>query len=54
MAGLKSGVWSSLEELQSVWKCAAEFTPDYPAKRRELEILTWHEAVKRSGGWAKT
>lgn len=51
MAGLTVGVWDDLEELSSIWRENARFTPDYPAERREADIARWHEAVKRSMGW---
>lgn len=51
MAGLTVGVWDSLEELSSIWKENARFTPDYTDDRREADLARWHEAVRRSMGW---
>lgn len=49
LAGLGTGVWSSLDELRSSWHLDARFDPgatDERAYRR------WRSAVERSKGWA--
>lgn len=51
MAGLTVGVWDSMEELSSIWRENALFTPNYETSRREADLRRWHEAVKRSMGW---
>lgn len=53
LAGLAVGVWDTTEELASVWKEGARFAPDYPASRREADIIRWNTAVSRSEDWAK-
>ena len=53
MAGLTVGVWEDLEELSSLWRESAAFTPDYPQEKREVDLARWHEGVRRSMGWAR-
>ena len=53
MAGLAVGVWDSMEELSSIWKCGARFVPNGGAETRKQDIDRWHEAVHRSMGWAE-
>lgn len=53
MAGLTVGVWDSMEELSAVWRESAGFTPSCAPERREADVARWHEAVKRSMGWAQ-
>ena len=48
LAGLGTGVWSSMEELAETWHVDAKFTPgaqDVHGYRR------WRDAVERSKGW---
>ncbi len=52
MAGLTVGVWDSMQELAGIWRENAVFTPEMESRRREQDIARWHEAVKRSMGWA--
>ena len=52
MAGLTVGVWDSMQELAGIWRENAVFTPEMEPRRREQDIARWHEAVKRSMGWA--
>ena len=51
MAGLTVGVWDNLEELSSLWRESAVFTPNYTEERRQQDLNRWHEGVRRSMGW---
>ncbi len=53
LAGLETGVWSSLDDLRDMWSCDANFSPDMPEEKRAALIGGWHKAVGRSLGWAK-
>ena len=53
MAGLTVGVWEDLEELSSLWRESASFSPHYPQAKREEDLARWHEGVQRSMGWAR-
>ncbi|MDQ1708800.1 MAG: glycerol kinase, partial [Frankiaceae bacterium] len=51
LAGLGTGVWSSVDELRSTWQLDREFAPT--AGRRDAEEhRRWERAVERSRGWA--
>lgn len=54
LAGLTVGVWDSMEELSTIWKLQAEFTPAYSEERRKSDVARWHKAVERSKGWVET
>lgn len=47
-AGLATGMWSGLGELEALWSREACFTPDVPANRRATLIAGWHDAVERT------
>ena len=53
LAGLATGVWSSLEELTRYWRCDRIFTPTMDETSREKRLAGWHKAVGRSLGWAE-
>ncbi len=46
LAGLGIGFWSSLDELQKIWKVDQRFLPKLPAKQRSLRIKQWQETIK--------
>jgi glycerol kinase len=52
MAGLGTGVWSSLDELRHTWQLDREFLPN-PDKVEVLngQYAKWLDAVERSKGW---
>lgn len=52
LAGLAVGVWDSMEELRQLWKVNRTYSPQMDGESRDADIKRWHEAVKRSGGWA--
>ena len=53
LAGLGAGVWSSLDEVAGVWQLDRRFEPRMDDDERTRLLAGWHEAVARSGGWAR-
>ncbi len=53
LAGLATGVWGSIKELRTLWKCGASFEPEMPGPVRERLLNGWTRAVERSRGWAE-
>lgn len=53
LAGIAVGYWKDTNDVKENWKLARTFTPDMGESRREAAIFGWHEAVKRSYGWAR-
>ena len=51
MAGLAVGVYSSEEELKSLWQKDLIFEPSMSAERREELLHGWHRAVERACNW---
>lgn len=50
LAGLGTGVWSSLDELRDQWQLDVEVAPVSEGDPREQEL--WHRAVKRTRAYA--
>ena len=48
VAGLGAGIWSSTEELASVWRLDRRFDPSMDADTREAILAGWHRAVART------
>lgn len=53
LAGLATGVWKDVSELQSLWKEARRFKPGGDAAELAKLRRGWNGAVKRSLNWAK-
>jgi glycerol kinase len=53
LAGLSTGFWESLDELQGLVKIDRQFDPSFSTDQRELLYHTWLKAVNRSRGWLK-
>jgi glycerol kinase len=53
LAGLAIGIWKDEDELKNIWKPEAVFNPVYNETRASNDITRWHNAVKRTYGWAK-
>jgi glycerol kinase len=51
LAGLAEGVWGSLDELASLWRLDAEFTPEADRELADADYATWLRAVERSKRW---
>jgi len=45
LAGLATGFWKSIEELESFWRAERRFEPQMPARIREDLYNGWHAAV---------
>ena len=52
LAGLGVGVWNSLDEIKKLWECDIVYEPQMPEPQRQDLLRHWHEAVRRSLGWA--
>ena len=52
LAGLGAGVWSSTDELASIWQLDREFTPQMERHERRRLMDGWRAAVDRASGWA--
>ena len=51
-AGLAEEVWSSTDELKSLWRGDSTVEPVIDRRAAEVSYGRWLEAVKRSRGWA--
>jgi len=47
LSGLYSGVFESLEQLASNWRCDSEFSPQICDKLRQQRLDGWHQAVNQ-------
>ena len=47
LAGLGAGVWSRIEELESLWACESRYEPALDAAEAERLLAGWHDAVRR-------
>ena len=47
LAGIGAGVWSSPEELSSIWQMERNFSPSLPPERIEALKAGWSDAVSR-------
>jgi glycerol kinase len=53
LAGIGAGVWSSLEEVASLWQLERRFEPRISADERATRHARWRKAVERAKGWAE-
>ncbi len=53
LAGLATGYWDSIEDIQNQWQVDRDFEPEMTAGAAEKLLNRWHEAVNRSRGWEK-
>ncbi len=51
LAGLATGYWKSMEEIQNQWQVNWEFEPEMDAEKARSLMARWHDAVGRSRGW---
>jgi len=51
LAGLAAGVWTSREEIRSLWKCDVSFVPKMSEAKRQAGKRGWAKAVTRSLDW---
>jgi glycerol kinase len=52
LAGLATGLWSSLEDVTRAWKLEREFMPSVTTSERDDRYARWKEAVARARAWA--
>lgn len=52
LAGLATGVWSSLDEIRGLWSCDVTVEPNMDEARRDELKQGWYKAVGRSLDWA--
>jgi len=52
LAGLAVGVWRSLDEIKTLWRCDMTFAPEMGESRRAALLAGWNKAVGRSLHWA--
>ena len=53
LAGLATGFWRDLEEVQANWTCGRVFQPAIPEERRQRLLQGWQRAVRCAMAWAK-
>ena len=51
LAGLAAGVWSSIEELETLRRSQHVFRPQRPEANCAADYAQWQRAVERSRGW---
>jgi glycerol kinase len=51
LAGLAVGFWKNTDQLSRNFKVQKKYTPNMPAKQRELLYAKWKKAVERARGW---
>ncbi len=53
LAGLAAGVWSGMEELETLWRRDRVFQPAITAAEAAERRARWREAVRRALDWAR-
>ncbi len=51
LAGLATGFWKNINELQTQWQVDKIFTPDSNLEKIKKEIATWKRAIELSKNW---
>jgi glycerol kinase len=54
LAGIATGFWSGLDEVQSLWQSDRAFMPAMDEKTRNRLVGGWNKAVTRSLNWVDT
>jgi glycerol kinase len=52
LAGLATGYWSSLEEIQQQWQVDRAFQPGISEAKKETLAREWHRAIRTTQTWA--
>ncbi len=47
LAGLQSGIFTSLDDIAQQWQCQAEFPPKWDDEQRQKHQNLWHESVEK-------
>ena len=50
-AGLATGFWDDVAEIQEQWQVDKQFKPEMSAAERNHLIEQWHRGVDRAKGW---
>ena len=53
LAGLATGVWSSLDDIRAQWTLDKLYEPAMPEERRQRLQAGWQKAVQRAKDWAE-
>lgn len=53
LAGLATGYWKSMDDIQHQWKVNREFNPSMEVRTARQLMDRWHDAVGRSRGWGQ-
>ena len=51
MSGLGSGLWKSLQEIETIWASAEAFNPNMDDNSRHQIIERWNKAVNQTKNW---
>ena len=51
MSGLGSGLWKSLQEIETIWASAKAFNPNMDDNSRHQIIERWNKAVNQTKNW---
>ena len=51
LAGLATGTWNSLADIERNWVLDREFTPTTNSDQREKLLASWRKAVGRTLNW---
>ncbi len=52
LAGLATGQWTSLGEIERLWQVDRTFEPQLSRDEAEAHMAHWHRALERAKGWA--
>ena len=53
LAGLATGVWSSLDDIRSQWTLDKLYEPAMEEEKRARLVAGWHKAVARAKDWVE-
>ena len=51
LAGLATGVWRDLSEIEAHWRTDRRFEPSIDETERQAALAGWRRAVERTRGW---
>ena len=51
LAGLKVGVWTSINEISKIWQSDQIYHPNMDKKQKNIYIHKWHKAIEMCKGW---
>lgn len=53
LAGLRVGVWESIDEIKGIWAADKCYTPTMDIEKKAIYVKKWHKAVQMCQGWEK-